>query len=56
MVVMMMVMVMVMVTVHSGPNADVNAVMMVMMMSDHDLGGPGCTALRHPLIVGFQQR
>ena len=25
-------------------------------MSDHDLGGPGSAALRHPLIFGFQQR
>src|SRR5262249_48824113 len=53
-VVMMM---MVVVTMHSRSDADVNAgavmVMVVRMMSDHDLGGPGSAALRHTLIVGF---
>src|SRR5215472_10225514 len=60
MVVMVMMMVVVVVTMRSWPDADVNAgavmVVMVMMMSDHDLGGSGSAALRHPLIVGFQQR
>jgi len=55
MVVMVMMMV---VTMRSRSDADVNAgaVMVVMMVSDHDLGGPNATALRQTLVVGFQQR
>jgi hypothetical protein len=51
-------MVMVVMTMRSRPDADVNAgaVMVVMMVTDHDLGGPGATALRQTLVVGFQQR
>ena len=57
MLVMVMMVVVMMVTMRSGPDVDVNAgAVMVMMVSDHDLGGPGGAALRHSLIVGFQQR
>jgi hypothetical protein len=53
-------MVMVVMTMRSRPDADVNAgavmVMVVMMVTDHDLGGPGASALRQTLVVGFQQR
>ena len=53
-----MVMMVVVVTMRSWPDADVNAgaVMVVMVMSDHDLGVSGRALLRHSLIVGFQQR
>jgi len=39
-------------------NADINAsaVMVVMVMPDHNLGGPSAGALCQTLIVGFQQR
>ena len=60
MVVMVMMVVVMMVTMRSWPDVDLNAgavmVMMVMMVSDHDLGGPGAATLCHSLIVGFQQR
>jgi hypothetical protein len=55
----MVVMVMV-VTMGSRPDTDINAgavmVVMVMMIPDHNLGGPGAGALCETLIVGFQQR
>jgi hypothetical protein len=55
---MMMVVMMMMVTMGSRPNADINAsaVMVVMVMPDHNLGGPSAGALCQTLIVGFQQR
>jgi hypothetical protein len=61
MMVMMVIMmvVMVMVTMCSGPDADGNTgamMMVVMMVSNHDLGSPGAAALCQTLIVGFQQR
>jgi hypothetical protein len=55
---MMVVMMMMVVTMGSRPNADINAsaVMVVMVMPDHNLGGPSAGALCQTLIVGFQQR
>lgn len=60
MVVVMMMMVMMVVAVVVRPHADINTsammMVMVMMVSDYDLSGPGGTTLRQTLIVGFQQR
>jgi len=48
--------VMVMVAMGSWPDANINArAVMVMVMPDHNLGGPGAGALCQTLIVGFQQ-
>ena len=56
----MMVVVMMMVMMVVRPHADINTsammMVMVMMVSDYDLSGPGGTTLRQTLIVGFQQR
>jgi hypothetical protein len=55
--VMVVVMMVMMVPVRSWADPDVNAgamVMMVMMVvTDHDLGGLDAAALRQPFIVGF---
>jgi hypothetical protein len=58
MMMVVMMMMMVVVTMGSRPNADINAsaVMVVMMVPDHNLGGPSAGALCQTLIVGFQQR
>ena len=57
---MMVMMVMMVVAVVVRPHADINTsaimMVMVMMVSDYDLSGPGGTTLRQTLIVGFQQR
>jgi len=57
---MMMVMMVMMVAMVMRPDADINTsammMVMVMMVSDYDLSGPGGTTLRQTLIVGFQQR
>lgn len=53
-----MMMVVMVVTMRARPNADIHAgavMVVMMMMSDHDLGGPDSAALCRPLIVGFQQ-
>jgi hypothetical protein len=58
MVMVVMVMMMV-VTMGSRPDTDINAgavMVVVMMIPDHNLGGPGAGALCETLIVGFQQR
>ena len=54
---MMVVMMMVVVTMGSRPNADINAsaVVVMMVMTNHNLGGPSAGALCQTLIVGFQQ-
>jgi hypothetical protein len=54
-VVMMVMMMMMMVTMCSRPNADVNAgaMMVMMVVSDHNLGGPRTGALCQTLIVDF---
>jgi len=52
----MVMVVMVMVAMGSWPDANINArAVMVMVMPDHNLGGPGAGALCQTLIVGFQQ-
>jgi hypothetical protein len=60
MMMVVMVVMMMVVTMRSRSDTDVNAgammVMVVMMVSDHDLGGPSAAALCQTLIVGFQQR
>ena len=52
----MMVVVMMM-TMGSRPDADINAsavmVVMVMMVTDHNLGGPRATVLYQTLVVGL---
>jgi len=57
MVVVMMMMVMMVVAVVVRPHADINTsammMVMVMMVSDYVLSGPGGTTLRQTLIVGF---
>jgi hypothetical protein len=54
---MVVMMVMMVVTMCSRPDADVNAgammVMVVMVVSDHNLGGPRTGALCQTLIVDF---
>jgi hypothetical protein len=58
MVMMMMVVVVVTVPVRPDAHIDAGAMMMVVMMMvpDHNLGGPSGPVLRHPLIVRLQQR
>ena len=53
---MMVVMMMMVVTMGSRPNADINASAVMVVMPDHNLGGPSAGALCQTLIVGFQQR
>ena len=55
--VVMMMMVMMMMPVRSWADPDVNAgammVMVMMVVSDHNLGGSDAATLRQPFVVGF---
>jgi hypothetical protein len=52
----MVMMVMMVVAMGARPDADINAsAVMVMVMPDHNLGGPSAGVLCQTLIVGFQQ-
>ena len=52
--IMMVVVMVMMMTMGSRPDADLNAsAVMVMMVTDHNLGGPRATVLYQTLVVGL---